>query len=150
MIGGAKKNTKNEAKCEMCNMSSGEGLNQDGSIAGRKTKPPILNGSVLAVRRGRSDWVDGSRCAGSVGRNGDTGIRVDRGSGRPAGGRAVLRERNAESTRTNPKACQVWTPFSMGGTTAGCTVAAGALATFSLAIAISTVRATKANVIALG
>ena len=41
MIGGAKKNVKNEAKCEMCNMNCDEGLSQDGSIAGRKTRPPI-------------------------------------------------------------------------------------------------------------
>jgi hypothetical protein len=93
MIGGAKKNVKNEAKCEMRNMNSDEGLSQDGSIAGPKTKPPIRATAQCPLPD--TDVPTGSQITlGGLGRL----ERRYRSSGAtrladPQAGRAALREK---------------------------------------------------------
>ena len=136
MIGGAKKNVKNEAKCEMRNMNSDEGLSQDGSIAGRKTKPPIRATAQCSlpdadVPTGWTHLVVRDRSVGTA----TPVLRRRRGwpTRRPD---VPSCERNVESGKTKPKVYQVRAPFPMGGTTAGCTVAMPASATFGLVIAV--------------
>ena len=149
MIGGAKKNVKNEAKREMRNMNSDEGLSQDGSIAGRKTKPPIRATAQCSlpdadVPTGSTDHVGRDRSVAA-----ETPVLRRNAAGRPAGrtprlARETLKAQNKAKGMPDRGFVQDgWHDRGLHGRR-------GRLGDVQLGVRDSTVRATKAHWIALG
>ena len=101
---GEGKREKNKAKCEIHNMSSDEGLSRDGSIAGRKSKPPICATAqcslpVADVPTGSTDHVGRDRLVGA-----ETPVFRRLAAGRPAGRTCRLARETLKSDKTKPKA----------------------------------------------